>query len=75
MMWLIWFYHTCSPKHADRLANSTDPDQTAPVIWVYTVCPDLSFQKLGIITVLVVRGYIREWRGEGQGINQNGDVV
>ena len=32
-------------KGADGPANSVDPDQTAPsssLIWVYTVCPDLS---------------------------------
>ena len=35
------------------MANSIDPDQTAAsLIWVYTVCPDLSVGKLRIITVL-----------------------
>ena len=50
------------PKDADRIADSVDPDQTAPsrtwvpdqtapsLIWVYTVCSDLFVQKL-IITV------------------------
>ena len=37
-----------SPKDADGLANSEDPDQTAPL---GTVCPDLSVRKLWIITV------------------------
>ena len=36
------------------MANSVDPDQTAPLgglIWVRTVCLGLSVQKLRIITV------------------------
>ena len=43
-----------SPNDADGMANSVDPDQTAPLsslIWVCTVCPGLSVQKLRIITV------------------------
>ena len=43
------------PKHAHGMANSEDPDQTAPrssLIWVYTVCPDLSVRKFRIITVI-----------------------
>ena len=45
------------PNDADRKAKSVDPDQTVRVrsksslIWVYTVFPDLSVQKLMIITV------------------------
>ena len=47
------------PKSADRMANSADPDQTAPLhcssssslIWVYTVCSDLSVRKFRNITV------------------------
>ena len=41
------------PKDSDGMANGVDPDQTAPsnLIRVYTVCPDLSFRKLRIITV------------------------
>ena len=34
-------------EYADEMANSVDHDQTAPkssLIWVYTVCPDLSVQ-------------------------------
>ena len=43
------------PKDAEGMAKSVDPDQTAPLgdsssrsslIWVYTVCPDMSFRKL-----------------------------
>ena len=39
------------PKDAAGIANSVDPDQTAP-IWVCTVCPDLSVRKFRIITYL-----------------------
>ena len=35
------------PKDVDRLAISVDPD----LIWAYTVWPDLSVQKPGVITV------------------------
>ena len=41
-----------SPNNADRTANSVDPDQTAPLIWVCTVCPGISVRKLRTITVL-----------------------
>ena len=34
------------PNDADGMANSVDPDQTAPLILVYTVCPDMSVRKL-----------------------------
>ena len=43
-----------SQKDADGMANSADPDQTAPrssLIWVCTICPGLSVRKLRIITV------------------------
>ena len=30
------------PKDTEGMANSVDPDQTAPLMWVRTVCPDLS---------------------------------
>ena len=46
-MWLCRTVCTVmSPKDADRMANS--------LIWVCTVCPDLSVRKLGIITVYTV---------------------
>ena len=35
-----------SPNDAYGMANNVDPDQTAPLIWVYTVCPGLSVRKL-----------------------------
>ena len=37
-------------KDADGMANSVDPDQTAPSV-VFTVCPDLTVQELRTITV------------------------
>ena len=58
-----------SPNDADGMANSVDPDQTAPLeqsdlglyrsslIRVYTVCPDVSVLKLRIITVLSGSSY------------------
>ena len=54
-IWTMWLYHiVMSPKDADRMANSVDPDQTARAIWwVYTVCPDLVVQKLRIIMLSV----------------------
>ena len=41
------------PKEADGVANSVDPDQTAPLD-VHLVCPGLSVRKLRIITVCTV---------------------
>ena len=58
----MWLYHrVTSPNIADRMANSVDPDQTAPLghsfrsslIWVFSVCPGISVWKLRIITVHV----------------------
>ena len=47
----VWFYYRLmGPIEADEIANSEDPDQTA-LIWVYTVCPDLSVRKRRSITV------------------------
>ena len=44
-------------KDANVIANSGDPDQTAPLgsslIWVCTVCQGLFVQKLRIITVII----------------------
>ena len=45
------------PKDAEGTANSVDPDQTVPkssLIWVCTVCPDLSLRKLRNITFLYI---------------------
>ena len=47
------------PKDAEGIANSVDPDQTAPsrssLIWVCTVCPDPPVRKLRKITVIIVK--------------------
>ena len=49
----MWLYHrVMSPNGTDGMANSVDPDQTArSLIWVCTVCPDISVRKLRIIMV------------------------
>ena len=32
-IWTMWLYHgVMSPNNADRIANSVDPDQTAPLL-------------------------------------------
>ena len=49
------FLRVMHPKDVAGIANSVDPDQTAPrssLIRVYTVCPDLSVRKLRNIMVL-----------------------
>ena len=33
------------------MSISLDPDQTAPVIWVNTVCPDLSVPEYSYLTL------------------------
>ena len=51
-IWTMWIYHTVMyPNNADRMENSVDPDQNS-LIWLYTVCPDLSVQKLRINKVI-----------------------
>ena len=64
-------FQTKSPKlrvfyqnDANGIANCEDPDQTAQdssssLIWVCTVCPDLSVQKLRVITVVSVLGQLQ----------------
>ena len=53
-IWTMWLYHReISPNDAEGIANSVDPDQTAPLIWVCTVCSGISVRKLRIITVFV----------------------
>ena len=43
-----------SPKDADGMANSVDPGQEqSDLIWVYSVCLDLSVWKLRNITVVI----------------------
>ena len=47
------YHRVLSPKDADGMANSVDPDQIAAnLIWVYTVCAGLYVQKVRIIMVL-----------------------
>ena len=57
-IWTTWlFWRVMHPKDTAGIANSVDPDQTAPrssLIWVCTVCPDLSVWKLRIITVVLL---------------------
>ena len=56
----MWLYHrVTSPNDADGMANSVDPDQTATLIWVCTVCPDLSVRKLRNITVIRFSNWTR----------------
>ena len=54
--WTRWcFLRVMHPKDAEGIANSVDPDQTAPsLIWVCTVCPDLSVRKLRKIMVFLL---------------------
>ena len=52
-----FYYRVMGSKDADRMANSVDPHQTAPLsslIWVYTVCPGLSFRKFRIFMVYLI---------------------
>ena len=47
----LWIFHQ---KDANGIANTEDPDQTAPLGAVWSgsaVCPDISVRKLMIITV------------------------
>ena len=44
-IWIMWFYHRVMPtKHSERTVNRVNPDcsQRSSLIWVYTVCSDLS---------------------------------
>ena len=54
-IWLIYIFHIeMRPNDADGMANSVDPDQTAPLGAVWsgsTLCLDLSVQKFRNITV------------------------
>ena len=54
-VWTKWlYYRVMCPNDADGIANSVDPDQTAPVEAVWSgsaVCPDLPVRKLRITTV------------------------
>ena len=46
-----FFYREMCPNDSDRMANSLDTDQTAPLVWVYIVCSDLPVRKFRNITV------------------------
>ena len=56
----MWLYHrVMSPIDAERIANSVDPDQRSSLIWVCTVCPDLSVRKRTKITEVLENA----WKG------------
>ena len=65
------------PKNAAGIANSVDADQTAPLgafsrsslIWVCTVCPDLSVRKL--ITTVIPMRIFSAFRCKLLGINRH----
>ena len=63
-VWTMWLYHRLMSPNDAVMANSVDPDQTAP-IWVCTVCQGLSVRKLRIVTVQVhifpTNHYPLEW--------------
>ena len=61
-MWLC--HRVMSPNNAEGMANSVDLDQTAPLIWVCTVCPGISVQKLRIITVGNIKSC--QWQNHDQ---------
>ena len=51
----MWLYHrVMNPNDADGMANSVNPDQTAPLSCFCTVCPDLPVRKLRNITVCIL---------------------
>ena len=55
--WTRWhFFRVMHPKDEEGIANSVDPDQRSSLIWVCTVCTDLSVWKLRSITELVNEG-------------------
>ena len=44
-----------APKDVDRMANTVDPDQTAPeeLIRIYTVCSDIHVPIFRIVMVII----------------------
>ena len=60
-IWTMWHNQSNASKGAERTANSVDPDQTAPencsfrscLVWVFTICQDLSVETLLIVVFLV----------------------
>ena len=56
----MWFYYrNICPKATDGIRSSLDHDQSAPsgLIWVYTVCPDLSVQDHYSILITGILDY------------------
>ena len=53
----VWLHNAVKrPKDADELTNRVGPDQTAPLIEVYTICSDLFSspeQSSGRVIVLI----------------------
>ena len=48
-------------KTAGWVANSVNPDQMLHLIWVYTVCSDLSVPIISFITVFYSKtGYVKK---------------
>ena len=48
----MWFNHrVMCPKEEDGMANNVDPETAPSLIWVYTICVDLSVQTSRIIIV------------------------
>ena len=41
------YHRVMCPNNADGTANRVDPDQTAPLIWIYTVCLDQPVRNSG----------------------------
>ena len=58
---LVGYARIMCPKGADTMANRVDPGS---LIWVHTVCTDLSFWKLRIITDMCFRVWLalKNWR-------------
>ena len=50
-------------KDADRIANSEDPDQTAPLgaVWSGSALFAKSIRKLGIITIQCLESFLSLW--------------
>ena len=64
-IWTLWLYYSVmSPNDADGMANSVDPDQTAPLraVWSGSALFAQSVRKLRIITV--PRENYRSWTGD-----------
>ena len=59
----MWFYHgVMGPKDADRMANSVDPDQTAPSLFGQTcLSENLGSLEYGAIMFPVVVRQSQQW--------------